>query len=153
MTDMAAGITGATGGGRRPLIKRPKRTLGALALGLAALGVAVGSGADFNAQSANPSNTFSAGSLSVDNSREGSAIFSATSMKPGGPAETGIVDIKNSGSIDGVFSLRRDQLTSSDGGSPNPTPFATKVNIKIVDCGKFTAAEPYGPNTVAPPCG
>src|SRR4051812_45442882 len=101
MTDMAAGITGATGGGRRPLIKRPKRTLGPLALGLAALGVAVGSGADFSAETANPSNTFSAGSLSMDNSKDGAAILSASNMQPGGEPQTGVVDIKNTGSIDG----------------------------------------------------
>src|SRR3954471_3393561 len=83
---------------RPPLIRRPKRTLGALALGLCALGVAIGSGADFSAQTANPSNTFSAGSLRMDNSRDGSAIFAPTNMKPGGQAQTGLVDIRNTGS-------------------------------------------------------
>src|SRR4051812_35723464 len=79
----------------RPLIRRPKRTLGTLALGLCALGVAVGSGADFSAQTANPSNTFSAGSLTMDNSKSGAAIFQADNLSPGGTARTGVVDIKN----------------------------------------------------------
>jgi hypothetical protein len=136
------------------LIRRPKRTLGALALGLCALGVAIGSGADFTAQTANPSNTFSAGSLSMENSRNGSAIFSPANMKPGGPAQTGTVDIKNTGSIDGAFTLRRDQLVSTDGGAANSAPFATKVNVKIVDCGKYTTVNtPYGTETVTPTCG
>jgi hypothetical protein len=136
------------------LIERPKRTLGALALGLCAVGLAIGSGADFSARTANPSNTFSAGSLSMDNSKNGAAIFTPTNMKPGGPAQTGVVDIKNTGTIDGVFTLSRDQLTSSDGGSDNPTPFASKVGVSIVDCGKYTISNgAYGPELVEPQCG
>ena len=50
------------------LASRPKRTLGALVVVLAAVGVAVGSGANFTAQTANPSNTFSAGTLTMSNS-------------------------------------------------------------------------------------
>lgn len=138
----------------RQLIRRPKRTLGALALGLCAIGVAVGSGADFTARTANPSNTFSAGSLSMDNSKNGAAIFSPSNMKPGGAAQTGVVDIKNTGSIDGVFTLSRDQLTSSDSGTPNPTPFASKIGVWIVDCGKYSIANgAYGPEIVTPACG
>ena len=134
--------------------RRPKRTLGALALGLCAIGVAVGSGADFHAETANPSNTFSAGSLSMDNSRNGAAILNATDMKPGGQAQTGTVDIKNTGSIDGNFKLSRDQLTSSDSGPPNPSPFANKVFVWVVDCGAyFTSNTPYGTEINAPVCG
>jgi spore coat-associated protein N len=140
--------------GSRQLVRRPKRTLGALALGLCAVGLAVGSGADFSAQTANPSNTFSAGSLSMDNSKNGVAIFSPTNMKPGGPAQTGVVDIKNTGSIDGAFTLSRDQLTSSDGGAPNPAPFASKVGLWVVDCGKHSITNTaYGPELVTPTCG
>jgi spore coat-associated protein N len=139
---------------RRPLIRRPKRSLGTLALGLCALGVAVGSGADFSAQTANPSNTFSAGSLSMDNSKNGAAIFSATNLKPGGTEQTGVVDIKNTGSIDGVFTVRRDQLTSSDSGEQNPAPFANKVVTSIVDCGKAgTVNGAYGPEHHDATCG
>jgi hypothetical protein len=118
------------------------------------VGVAVGSGADYTARTANPSNTFSAGSLSMDNSRDGAAIFSATNMKPGGAAQTGVVDIKNTGSIDGTFTLTRDQLTSSDGGTPNPVPFASKVGVWVVDCGKYaTVNGAYGPFESPPTCG
>jgi spore coat-associated protein N len=138
----------------RQQIKRPRRTLGALALALCAIGVAIGSGADFSARTANPSNTFSAGSLTMDNSKSGAAIFSATNMKPGGAAQTGVVDIKNTGSIDGVFKLTRDQLTSSDSGDVNPTPFASKVGVWVVDCGKFTLVNnAYGQELVTPTCG
>lgn len=147
MTDMAAGTRGVAATARQPHIKRPKRTLGALALALAALGVAVGSGADFSAETANPSNTFSAGSLSMDNSKDGAAILSATNMQPGGAPQTGIVDIKNTGSIDGDFTLNRDSLAD------NP-PFASKVLISVTDCGEFTTVGgPYGPYPVTPTCG
>lgn len=131
---------------RRQLIERPKRTLGALGVGLCAIGVAVGSGADFSAQTANPSNTFSAGSLSMDNSKDGAAIFSPTNMKPGGPAQSGVVDIENTGTLPGRFALSRETLTSSDVASGNPNPFASMVRVVIVDCGAFDAA-------TAPSCG
>jgi hypothetical protein len=65
-----------------------------------------------------------------------------------------MVDIKNTGSIDGTFTLRRDQLTSTDGGAASAAPFATKVNVKIVDCGKYTTVNtPYGPDPFTPVCG
>jgi hypothetical protein len=116
--------------------------------------VAIGSGADFNARTANPSNTFSAGSLSMENSKDGTAIFSATNMKPGGAPQTGVVDIKNTGSLDGVFSLSRDQLSSTDSGANNPVPFAAKVVVGVVDCGKYSIWNgPYGPEPVTPTCG
>jgi spore coat-associated protein N len=131
-----------------------RRTLATLALGLIAVATAVGSGADFSARTANPSNTFSAGSLSMENSKDGTAILSATDMKPGGAPQTGVVDIKNTGSIDGRFTLSRDQLSSGDGGANNPTPFENKVAIGIVDCGRFTTSNgPYGPEEVTPTCG
>ena len=130
----------------RGLIRHPRRTIAALATGLAAAGVAVGSGADFSSQAANPANTFTAGTLTMDNSRANAAIFTPDNMKPGAPAQTGTVDIANTGSLAGVLSLTRDSLSSSDGGASNPTPFATKVNLTIVDCGTFDSDS-------APACG
>ena len=133
---------------------RGKRTLATLVLGLTAVATAVGSGADFSARTANPSNTFSAGALSMENSKDGTAIFSPTNMKPGAAPQTGIVDIKNTGSIPGVFKLSRDQLTNTDGNQDNPAPFATKVAVGIVDCGKYTTATTaYGVEPVTPTCG
>ena len=121
---------------------------------IASAGTAIGSGADFSARTANPSNTFSAGALSMENSKDGTAILSATNLKPGGEPKTGVVDIKNTGSIDGAFTLTRDQLTNTDKGNDNPTPFATKLVVGIVDCGKFTTVNgPYGPDPVTPACG
>jgi hypothetical protein len=130
--------------------RRPLRTLGALALGLCAVGLAVGSGADFTARTANPSNVFSAGAISMQNSKDGTAILNATGMKPGGAAKTGIVDIENTGSMSGRFTLTRDQLTNTDVNGDNPIQFAAKVVVGVVDCGKFTTG---GPVPTPPTCG
>jgi hypothetical protein len=90
----------------------------------------------------------------MENSKDGTAILNATNLKPGDAPKTGIVDIKNTGSIDGVFTLSRDQLTSTDTNNDNPAPFATKVAVGVVDCGKFTTFNgPYGPDPVTPTCG
>jgi hypothetical protein len=128
------------------IVRHPRRTTAALATALAAVGVAVGSGADFSSEAANPANTFSAGSLTLDDSRAGAAIFSPSNMRPGAPAQTGTVDIENRGTIEGVFTLSRDRLASTDGGDPNPAPFAAKVDVTIVDCGAFDGS-------TAPGCG
>lgn len=131
-----------------------RRTLATLALGLIAIATAVGSGADFSARTANPSNTFSAGSLLMENSKNGTAILNAENLKPGGSPATGLVDIKNTGSIEGAFTLTRDQLTSHDANGDDPAPFASKLAIGVVDCGKFTTVNgPYGPDPVTPTCG
>jgi hypothetical protein len=124
------------------LIKRPKRTLAALTAVLAAVGVAVGSGADFTATSANPSNTFAAGTLSIDNSKEGVAIFTPSNMRPGGPSQSGTVDIKNTGSLTGTFTLSRTNLTDSDAAHP----LSAKTNLVVTDCGVYV-------DTTAPTCG
>src|SRR3954452_12579347 len=125
---------------------RPRRTIVALATALAAAGVAVGSGADFTSRSANPSNTFTAGTLTADNSRDGAAVFSPSGLKPGGAPQTGTVDIANRGSLSAAFTLTRDRLESTDTGEANPSPFATKVDLKVTDCGAFSGGD-------APSCG
>ena len=114
------------------LIKRPKRTLGVLAAVLLAVGVAVGTGADFSAQSANPGNTFTAGTLTMSNSKDNAAILTVgtNNMAPGDSA-TGTVDIGNTGSIAGDFSLSRDQLTNSDGTNP----MSNQIDLVVEDCG------------------
>ena len=133
------------------LIQHPKRTLGVLALVLAAVGVAVGSGATFSASSANPSNTFTAGTLTMSNSADNSAILSVGSTpgwKPG-DSTSGTVDIKNTGSLSGTFSLSRSALSDTNpndtpsGPSPAPAdPMSGKIDLVIHDCGTFTVATP-----------
>jgi spore coat-associated protein N len=120
------------------LARRPKRTLAALSTALVAVGVTVASGADFTAASANPSNTFSTGTLTINNSKEGSAILTASNMRPGDPASTGTVDIANSGSLSGAFTLSRQAPVDSDGTNP----LSAKLNLVVVDCGSFASGTP-----------
>jgi spore coat-associated protein N len=119
------------------LLAYPKRTLGVLVLVLVAVGIAVGSGANFSSQSANPSNTFSAGTLTQSNSNDAAAILTASNWKPG-DTSTGTVDIKNTGSLSGAFSLNRSALNDSD----NTNPLSSKIDLVVHDCGQFSGATP-----------
>jgi len=116
------------------LIASPGRTISALAVVLAAAGVTVGSGANFTAKSANPSNTFTSGTLIMENSKDAAAILAAGNLKPGESA-SGTVDIKNTGSLSGAFSLSTSAATNSDA----TYPILAQLDLKIVDCGLVTA--------------
>lgn len=102
-----------------------------------AVGLAVGSGASFTAQSSNPSNTFSAGSLSMSNSKQNAAVLTASEMKPGDTA-TGTVDIANTGTAAGAFSLSRTNLTNSDSANK----MSTQIDLVVKDCGDFSSGTP-----------
>ena len=107
---------------------------------LAATGIAVGSGANFNSASANPSNVFSAGSISHSNSKSGAAILTASNMKPG-DSQNGTVDIKNTGSVSGAFTLTQSSLTDT----PASPGLSNKLTVKIEDLG-----DPASPNATPP---
>jgi hypothetical protein len=121
----------------RVLAANPRLALGALLTLLLAAGAVVGSGADFNATSANPANTFASGTLSIVNSKEGVAVLSATGLRPTTSA-VGTVDIQNSGSLSGDFTLSRTTPVDSDGSNP----MSGKLNVTVVDCGTFVGATP-----------
>jgi spore coat-associated protein N len=122
------------------LVRRPRATLGALATVLAATGLTVASGADFTAQSANPANTFTAGTLSIDNSRgngaAASAVLTAPNLKPGDSA-TGTVDIQNAGSVGGAFTLSTSGASDSTGVS-----LLGQLDVRIEDCGVYSDGNP-----------
>jgi hypothetical protein len=109
---------------------------------LVAVGVTAASGADFTATSANPTNTFATGTLSISNSNPSAAVLTASGMRPGDPASTGQVDIGNSGSLSGAFTLTRGTPDDSDGTNP----LSEMLNLTVVDCGAFVGA-------TAPTCG
>ena len=117
----------------KALRANPRKVLAALATVLVAVGVTVASGATFTASTANPSNTFTAGSLTMSNDKDGTAILTASGMKPGDATTdaTGTVVIKNTGSLKGAFTLTRSSLTSTD----STNPLAAKLNTTITDCG------------------
>ena len=120
------------------LAAQPRMAAGALVTLLLAASAVVGSGADFTASSANPENTFATGTLSMVNSKSGSAVLSASGLKPGGPAATGTVDIENTGSLSGAFTLGRDTVTDSD----TANPLSAKLDVAVVDCGTFAGSTP-----------
>jgi len=124
------------------LANQPRLALGALLTLLLAAGAVAGSGADFTATSANPSNTFASGTLTIGNSREGVAVLSASNLRPGEAAQTGDVDIENTGSLSGTFTVSRGTVVNSDVANP----LAGKLNLTVVDCGAFVGA-------TAPTCG
>jgi spore coat-associated protein N len=120
------------------LVHRPRRTLAALATVLVAVGITAASGADFTATSANPSNTFATGTLSISNSKPAAAILAASGMKPGDTPRTGQVDIGNTGTLSGAFTLSRGTPDDSDGTNP----LSGKLNLVVVDCGDFSSGTP-----------
>lgn len=108
----------------------PRKLVFALGMLLAAAAVAVGSGADFNSTSANPSNVLTAGNLAQSNNKTGAAILTANKMKPGG-STTGTVDIKNTGDIAGTFTLAKSAVVDT----PVSPAFSTKLTLTIEDMG------------------
>jgi hypothetical protein len=114
------------------LAARPRNTVAALAVALAAVGVAVGSGANFTANSVSAANQFSSGTLSV--SGPTSAILTATNLKPG-ESRTGIADIQNTGSISADFSVVSANVIGSG-------KLLDALVLDIKDCGTFVGATP-----------
>ena len=121
------------------LVNRPRRTLAALATVLVAVGITAASGADFTATSANADTTFATGTLTIANEKEAQAIWASTSdMRPGDPARVGTVDIANSGSLSGAFTLKRGTVADSD----STYKLSTKLDLVVKDCGDFSSGTP-----------
>jgi spore coat-associated protein N len=113
------------------LAAHPRRTVGALAVVLAAVGITVGSGANFTAHAANPANTFTSGTLTIGSSAS-SALFSAPNMKPGDDV-SGTVDIANTGSVPGTFTL-------STSNAVDTGALLGQLDLKVEDCGLFSGS-------------
>jgi spore coat-associated protein N len=120
------------------LVSQPRLALGALLTLALASAAIVGSGADFTASSANPTNSFSSGTLSISNSKSSAAVFTASNLRPGGASQSGQVDIGNSGSLSGLFKLSRGTIADS-GSTSNLSP---KLNMVVTDCGTFASGTP-----------
>jgi spore coat-associated protein N len=108
----------------------PRTIMAALFAVFAASALAVGSGANFNSTSANPSNVLSAGTLSQSNSKADAAILTADKLTPGDSA-SGTVDIENTGDVNGAFTL----LKSSVADVPVSPAFSELLNLKVEDLG------------------
>lgn len=101
-----------------------------VAVVLIGISAVIGSGAVLTSTSASPANMFTAGNVKHTNSKAGTAIFAATSMKPGDTAHE-TVTIANDGDVDGTFSLSTSNLTSTPG--PNGGLLSTVLQLQIVD--------------------
>lgn len=108
----------------------PGKVLVAIGCLLVAAAVAVGSGANFNSTSANPSNVFTAGTITQSNSKASAAILTASNIVPGNSAE-GTVNIKNTGSASGTFTLAHTAAVDT----PASPGLSKKLTMTVTDLG------------------
>jgi hypothetical protein len=108
--------------------------------------VVIGSGASFTASSANPDNLFTAGSLSITNSKDVDnvhhLVISANGMKPG-DHPSGAVTIGNGGSLSGTFTLN--STTTGDAA------FAHYLQLVVLEDGNQIYSGPLDGMTTAIP--
>lgn len=100
----------------------------AIALIVVAIGVAVFTTATFTSSSASAGNMAAAGSVEIDNSHDGIAIFTATGLVPG-DSTNGTVHISNTGSSSGNFSLTHGNVVDT----PPTPPFSAKLDLLVED--------------------
>jgi spore coat-associated protein N len=82
----------------------------------------------FDASTTNPSNSFTAGTLQMTNSKNGLAIVTGTNMRPG-DVKPGSVTITNSGSLSATMTLSESTIVP---GAGTPT-FAHDLQLVVVD--------------------
>jgi spore coat-associated protein N len=82
----------------------------------------------FDASTTNPSNSFTAGTLQMTNSKSGVAIVTGTNMRPG-DVKNGTVTITNSGSLSATMTLSEGSIVP---GAGTPT-FAHDLQLVVVD--------------------
>jgi hypothetical protein len=96
---------------RRPL--GPARlVVTLLALGIATAGVFAGSFAAWTAGTNNPGNAVTAGTLTMSNSKNAAAVFTASNIKPGDTGSSTVI-IQNTGSVPMTTSITQDTVSSS----------------------------------------
>ena len=97
----------------------------------------IGSGANFTAQSANPTNTFTAGTL-IDWQQpgNGTAVFTPPHADEAGRQPVGLVDIQNTGNITGDFVLSATNIVNT----PAVPGLTSGLTISVEDCGLFTSS-------------
>lgn len=100
------------GGGRRRRAVGLRVAVTVLALGIASAGVLTGSFAAWTAQSTNPGNSVTSGTLTMSNDKAATSIFTASNVKPGDTGSNSVT-IANTGSIPMTVRLTQDSVTSS----------------------------------------
>lgn len=99
---------------------------------LAAAGaLAVGSGADFSSQTANPNSIVASGTLTQSNSKTGAAVFNISNIKPGDQVG-GEVTITNTGSLPAVMSVTESGFASTFSATAG-SPATPTLNLVVLD--------------------
>ncbi len=107
-----------------------RRVLIGLASLLIASAVAISSGANFNATSANPGTMITGGKIVVSDSLAGQSVLTVTGLAPAGSA-TGTVTIQNGGNVPAGFQLSIANVVDT----PTTPPFSAKLILSIDDLG------------------
>lgn len=99
---------------------------------LAAAGaLAVGSGADFSSQTANPNSIVASGTLTQSNSKTGAAVFNISNIKPG-DVVGGEVTITNTGSLPAVMSVTESAFSSTFSATAG-SPATPTLNLVVTE--------------------
>jgi spore coat-associated protein N len=108
----------------------PRRILIAMGGMMVAAAVYVGTGANFNATSANPNTLIDAGSVAVTDSLPGSSILTVSPMKPGSTSSA-TVSISNSGTVAETMALANANLVNT----PASPALSAKLTLLVQDLG------------------
>jgi spore coat-associated protein N len=118
----------------------PQKLVGVLFALLLAAAMAVGSGANFTTSSSNLGNAVTAGKLTMTNS-QGGAIFTFNPMRPDDPAQSGTIQLSNTGDGPGAVKLTMTGLTDTNVANP-----ASKLSTKL-----HMVVREYSDNTYSTP--
>jgi hypothetical protein len=121
-----------------------RKVIGALGLLVVAAIIAVGSGASFTAHSANPGNMVTAGAFSIANNHEGQALFAPQTNWDPGEEVLGYVNIGNSGTEAGNFTVKGIAEAGND------TEFSKNIQVQVTD---YTTDPQGGGNATVRPGG
>ncbi len=108
----------------------PRRFVITLAGLVVAAAIAVGTGANFNASSANPNSLISAGAVAVTDSLPGTSILTVSPMKPGATSSA-TVNITNSGNVPATLALAKLNVVDT----PAAPPLSAKLTLLLQDLG------------------
>ncbi|MCW2926527.1 MAG: hypothetical protein JWM86_495 [Thermoleophilia bacterium] len=97
---------------RRRIRGRARMAVTILGLGVATAGMVAGSFAAWTAQTTNPGNSVSTGTLGMTNDKPAASVFSATNVVPN-QVGSSTVKITNSGNVPLSVKLTQDQLSAS----------------------------------------
>ncbi len=99
---------------------------------LAAAGaLAIGSGANFTSNSANPNSIVASGTLTQTNSKTGAAVFNISNIKPGDTVG-GQVTITNTGTLPAVMSVTESAFASTFSATSG-SPATPTLNLVVTE--------------------